>query len=347
VHVFGDRYRYDGRYPLPDGLYQDYADGVWLGAESRVTRPIGERHSLIAGGEWRYNLRQAQGGQYAGEPVPDFTLNASSSVVAGYVQDEFTVTRHLTLNAGVRLDAYNNFHHAAPRLGVIVKPTQNEAFKYLYGHAFRAPNAYEVYYFTPEGAELAPETINTHEVVWERYTGKWLRTSVSGYLNRVQDLITLSAVTGSDFHFRNRDRVNGAGLGFEAEVRMASRVKLLANYVRQTATNPLTNEHLVNSPQNAGAMQLTTRGPWDLDLALDARATGARKALNDSVVPSFVVFDTTARRAIGKGLTLTAAARNLFDQRYADPGSEEHRQISIPQDGRTWRVGLEWAVGGR
>src|SRR6185295_13398053 len=167
------------------------------------------------------------------------------------------------------------------------------------------------------------------------------------YINRVHDLITVYAISDSDFRFTNRDRVNGAGLGVEAEVRMASRVKLLGNYVRQTATNPVTNERLANSPRHAGALQLTTTAPGGIDVALDARATGSRHALNGSMVRSFVVVDTTARRPVGKGVTLTMAARNLFNQRYADPGSEEHRQVSIPQDGRTWRVGLEWAVGGR
>ena len=62
-------------------------------------------------------------------------------------------------------------------------PTPHQSFKYLYGRAFRAPNIYEriEFYFGPGVAALRPESIDTHEFVWERYTSDWLRTSVSGY----------------------------------------------------------------------------------------------------------------------------------------------------------------------
>jgi hypothetical protein len=49
------------------------------------------------------------------------------------------------------------------------------------------------------------------------------------------------------------------------------------------------------------------------------------------------VFSTTA---IGKRLELGLGVYNLFNRTYADPGSEEHVQSSIPQDGRTLRVQL-------
>jgi outer membrane receptor for ferrienterochelin and colicins len=41
-------------------------------------------------------------------------------------------------------------------------------------------------------------------------------------------------------------------------------------------------------------------------------------------------------------LGLTAGVYNLFDTRFSDPGSEEHRQDALLQDGRNFRVKLEW-----
>ena len=38
---------------------------------------------------------------------------------------------------------------------------------------------------------LRPESIDTHEFVWERYTNDWLRTSVSTYWYKAERLITL------------------------------------------------------------------------------------------------------------------------------------------------------------
>jgi outer membrane receptor protein involved in Fe transport len=39
-----------------------------------------------------------------------------------------------------------------------------------------------------------------------------------------------------------------------------------------------------------------------------------------------------------KGLDLSVDVYNLFDRRYADPGSTEHPEESIPQDGRNFAV---------
>jgi iron complex outermembrane receptor protein len=46
-------------------------------------------------------------------------------------------------------------------------------------------------------------------------------------------------------------------------------------------------------------------------------------------------------------VTLSGSIRNLFDRAYADPGSAEHRQNVIPQDGRSFRIGLEWQLGSK
>ena len=75
-------------------------------------------------------------------------------------------------------------------------PSSNQSFKYLYGRAFRAPTEYErsAFYFGAGTAALRPESIDTHELVWERYTHDWLRTSVSGYWYKADGLIALTPV---------------------------------------------------------------------------------------------------------------------------------------------------------
>ena len=60
-----------------------------------------------------------------------------------------------------------------------------------------------------------------------------------------------------------------------------------------------------------------------------------------TVDPASVAF-LNASLPIGRSVTITGQIRNLFDARYADPGSEEHVADSIEQNGRTFRVGLRW-----
>ena len=53
---------------------------------------------------------------------------------------------------------------------------------------------------------------------------------------------------------------------------------------------------------------------------------------------------TLVARASAGRFDLSASVYNLFDERYADPGSPEHRQDLIPQDGRNFRLKLSWQV---
>ncbi len=101
----------------------------------------------------------------------------------------------MIVNAGLRYDGYENFDRVTPRVAVIVLPSATQSLKYLYGNAFRAPNAYELnaFYFGDSVADLRPESIDTHELVWERYINDWLRTSVSTYWYKADRLITLVA----------------------------------------------------------------------------------------------------------------------------------------------------------
>jgi hypothetical protein len=43
-----------------------------------------------------------------------------------------------------------------------------------------------------------------------------------------------------------------------------------------------------------------------------------------------------------RGLGFPASLHNLFDASHGDPGSVEHRQQTIVQDGRTIRVRATW-----
>ena len=68
----------------------------------------------------------------------------SSTQHAVYVQDEIKLARWLIVNAGLRYDGYEEFMRVTPRAALIVLPSSTQSLKYLYGNAFRAPNAYEL-----------------------------------------------------------------------------------------------------------------------------------------------------------------------------------------------------------
>jgi len=45
-------------------------------------------------------------------------------------------------------------------------------------------------------------------------------------------------------------------------------------------------------------------------------------------------------KPIGRTFEIFGTVRNLFDVDYSVPASQEHVQDTIPQNGRTFRVGL-------
>ena len=65
----------------------------------------------------------------------------SSTQHAVYIQDEIKLGRWFIVNGGLRYDGYEQFVRVTPRAALIVLPSSTQSLKYLYGSAFRAPNA--------------------------------------------------------------------------------------------------------------------------------------------------------------------------------------------------------------
>ena len=73
---------------------------------------------------------------------------------------------------------------------------------------------------------------------------------------------------------------------------------------------------------------------------LDGRFTGERQTLYQGTTPGFALANITATTTLSRSLDLQFGLYNALNQKYADPGAEEHLQRAIAQDGRTVRVRL-------
>ena len=193
-----DRFSYDGTYP-----FAVEPDGAPTGREHRRTRRAVERqqwrHPGTPGppdGAGRDRVHRQRASEPDRElyrrPGPVFDIRHSSTQQAVYAQDEIKLGRWFIVNAGLRYDRYQQFVKVTPRAALIFLPSATQSFKYLYGNAFRAPNEYELnaFYFGDRVNTLRPESIDTHELVWERYINDRLRTSVSTYWYKADRLIT-------------------------------------------------------------------------------------------------------------------------------------------------------------
>jgi iron complex outermembrane receptor protein len=347
-----DRYTYDGYYPF-DGT--DVERRVWMGHSevvgsrftvgARVVRPLPYRQALILGAEVIDNVQQYHTSEFVDPPMSLFETDWSSTQRALFAQDEIKLGQRVIVNAGLRYDSYETFNRVTPRTALIVMPSALTSFKYLYGRAFRTPNIYErnVFYFGESVTSLMPESIDTHELVWEQYTGDWLRTSVSGYWYKADRLISLTEDPDSflGVTYVNEGEVRAKGLEFEAQMRLWRGAEGHMSYALQNATDEATGATLTNSPRQMAKARVSAPlfGPGS-SVAIELLGTGSLQTVAGNRLDPSATANLTVIKPLGRSLELIGTVRNLFNLDYAVPASNDHVQDVIPQNGRTFRVGL-------
>jgi outer membrane receptor for ferrienterochelin and colicins len=351
--IYLDSYRYTGDYPYdlpPVVVNQDSIDGRWWGAEYKYTTRFGDRHRATLGAEYVDNYRQFQENAYVDPNVSLLDSRRRSRTWALYLQDEIAISPTLSLNAGLRYDQlYTLGSTTNPRLALIYNAIPDTTLKLLYGTAFRAPNAYELYFYNTGGigfkapGSLAPEKIRTTELVLERNLTEHLRGVVSAYRNEITNLISLHTdPADGQLVFANLDRARTRGVEFEIDGQWGNGVEGRFSYTWQHTTNALTDKVLSNSPQRMAKLNLSA--PLlerDIFAGLELQYVSSRRTVQDTTLGGFVLANLTVfRRSLHNGLELSGSVYNLFDKKYADTGSEEHLQAGIVQDGRTFRVKL-------
>jgi iron complex outermembrane receptor protein len=351
ARTYMDRASYDGDYAQavsPVVINHDYSRGEWWGVEAAVTSRRIQNQTLLAGATVELDTR-ASFGNYDADPfVRRQEYNGTSNRWAVFGQDEIRLGSRFLFNLGVRYDSYSSFGgKASPRVAAIYSPDAATAVKVLYGQAFRAPSVYELYYDAygqKPNPLLQPETIRTFEAVLERAFSENLRLGVSAFQYSIDGLISFRTdPTDGLLQYTNADQVEASGVEVEAAGTWKG-LSARASYSYQDARDKTTDGWLTNSPNHLAKLQATV-SPFKAGVSagLEVLYMGPRLTLGGNTVGGFVLTNLTlvARPLVG-GLSLSAGVQNLFDKRYSDPGSEEHVQDTIPQDGRSFRVKLSY-----
>jgi outer membrane receptor protein involved in Fe transport len=360
ARVFYDRSTYRGRYiyPSPTDPAQitpnlDSADGEWWGTELQLTKTVLSRHRITAGGEYRDNIRQDQYNYNINPYSLQLDDRRQSFVGAVYLQDELTITKSLSLNAGFRYDYYNATQASFdPRAALIYRPWSRSVLKFIYGEAFRAPNVYELYYsILPNLANptLKPEKIRTTEFVWEQGLASHVWFSTSAFYNDIDDLITQEPADNDSLIFRNLQQVSSRGLEFEVRGQVPHGPEGAASYSFQETKNLVTDQFLSNSPRTLVKLNLS-QPLWKkrVSISLDAQYRGRIQTSDGSVVAPFSIVNFTfLGRKLARHVDLSASIYNLLDKKYFDPASGDTLQHAIEQDGRSFRVKMTWHPGER
>lgn len=353
------RYDYTGYYQYPASVSnKDITVGEWWGTDLRLQSRAFEHHKLIAGLEYRNDFRREQ---------QNFDLNPyflylqdehGKRSYGVYAQDEWALGKGTLLNVGLRHDGASEGRGSTnPRIALIQKLGSATTAKILYGTAFRAPNAYELYYATAGGSyltnpNLKPETIATSEASVEHYFGGNLRITGSLFSYRTRDMITLVPV-GPDFQFQNLDRVSTRGAEAEVEYRWAGGGRLRASYTRQEAVDDTTDQQLKDSPRHLAKLNFGVpvfNGNWRA--GIEVQYVGEQhNYLGTRIDDATVANLTLSTDRLWKNLDVSASVYNLFNRKIADPALPEHQDSTTPtplqlqqivQDGRNYRLKLTY-----
>lgn len=351
ARMFYDLTRYKGDYITAGVDNMDSDKGEWWGVELLGKKTFMGKHKLILGAEFQDNIHQDQK-NYDAQPYGLYLDDRRRGEILGlYAQGEFVLHRTLTLNLGVRWDHFNTFGSTTnPRLALIYNPFDKTVFKLLYGEAFRAPNAYELYYndggrSAKANDSLRPEKIKTYEIVYEQQMFEHLHGTITGFYYDINDLITLTTdPADSLLVYKNIDKTKTCGFEAELSGKWENGYEARASYSYQDARNDITDEILTNSPRHlAKANVIIPILPQRLFAGVEGQYTGRRRTLNNGFAGDFIVTNLTLfGQHLVKGLEFSATLYNIFNKRYGDPGSEEHRQDVIEQDGRAFRLKLTY-----
>ena len=343
-------YPFDYFDPLhPVTLNQDSAQAQSVGALVQVSKTFFEKHRITGGSDMRYDLQLDQKNADLNPPATYLDSRESGSFFGFFAQDEFQMLQNLILNAGVRYDQFSTFGGTVnPRAALIYQPWQPTTFKFIYGQAFRAPNAYEEYYEstdTERNPSLNPETIRSYELVYEQRISQHWQGNVSLFLNDIHNLIHLEQDPASGLsYFANADSVQAQGAEFEISAHWASGLRGRASYTYAHTEYTATGDRLSNSPEHLGQLELSVPLWRDkLFASMELQAMSEREMVRGGTVGAFAVVNATLfSRELVKGLEVSGSIYNLFDQHYSDPVSGDFTQNSIQQDGRQFRVKLTY-----
>ena len=159
-----------------------------------LTRSIGARHVLQAGGEWTQD-------HYEGtNRIRDEDTGHKADSLVGWVQHRWSVSPRLTTTVGARVDGRSDFETAfSPKIAANYLVIDNLRARASYGRGFRAPDLGQLFYrfLSPSNfyqvignPNLDPEYADSWQVGGDyTFAQRRVRVGVNAFHNDIRDLI--------------------------------------------------------------------------------------------------------------------------------------------------------------
>lgn len=337
LDLYNDNFETDYRY-IADTKTQQKGDKVlnqkqhYYSANLRGVFQIGRYNKLSAGGE------------FVDESLlnPDASLTAAKSVytLALYAQDEIKLFDKLQAVVGLRY-VYNEKFGSRPTPKASLMYTWGPVnFRASYASGFRTPTLKELYYIKEKGStmslgnpHLKPEKSNYYSFNAE-YVSARFTAGVTGYINRIGDLIGLQTVenpeqTVPDYDpkytykmYTNVDRARVKGVDVNLRAYLGAGFLLGGGYSYTHATDALTKEPLPRSIRHTGNVNANWSRSWgryDLNVNLAGHIQSSRHEDSQEAAPGHSLWNLTVRGTVCNlgwfTLEPTVGIENLFNYR--------------------------------
>lgn len=198
-----DRFRYGKEYDVATktnaiGDYVQSKKQRMMEGELKAILGLMPNATTILGADWRKDYLTATSGN----------IDKHVYSMAAYAQHEMRLLKHVTATLGLRLTHHATFHqHLTPKATLMYAPG-NFRLRATYSSGFRAPGLDELYYhyfsvnrgkaqISFGNQDLKPEKSHYLALNAEYHTST-IAVSVTGYLNRIHDMVVKQNVNVDD-----------------------------------------------------------------------------------------------------------------------------------------------------
>ena len=290
-------------------------------------------NTLNAGAEYRYDYLKA--------PDRTETGTASDQTAALYVQDEFNMLQWLNITAGLRLVDNRSFGlRLTPKISAMLS-VGDFRFRLGWSQGFKTPTVKELHYrylhvmgsstfFNIGNTNLDPQISNYYSANIE-YRGRNFTASVTGYLNKLDNMIALVNVSSGEIPagittaylgdgstnvqarmYKNMDDARTCGLDFTLSYKVMKGLTLNAAYSyldtkahlydeKTERMNTVVIDGTAHHKWNASAMYSHTFSPsYALGISLSTRGSSTRYYQNNGNGKAYQIWRINTTHDLGK-----------------------------------------------
>jgi vitamin B12 transporter len=254
------------------------------------------------------------------------TSKHHTTVLAGYLDNEFNISERLNTRLGVRLDRYSNFGlEPSPNVSALYRLDNKNKIHGLIGRSFRAPTFNDLYWpdqgWSRGNPNLKPEKGTTGELGLTTQIHERLSTDLTYFRSFYDDLIQWAPESADPLAAWTPSNVSSAiieGVEMESRFSVTPDITLTTGYTFQNAKDEKTGKFLIYQPRHRAVFSLEYINIFGWKTGLSGQWTGLKYHDADNTVKldTFFTLGLHASKKWKCGLTYFLSIKNALNKPY-------------------------------